>query len=273
MERSKESRLTDVHVHLDHYEPREMEEVLVRAREAGIRWVVTSGMDLKSSARAVEIAVANEDVLASVGIHPWIAAEDFPSNFDEDIRHLAREDVTVAMGEVGLDFVDNVFTGVTYHDNQRLREAQERALRTQVEFACEVGLPLVIHCRGAYASLGPILREEKAYRVRGVVHNFDSDVRTASKLLDMGFFLSFGGTITYPEATGLRRTLCRLPLEGILIETDSPYMPLHLQSTDKNEPANVVRVAETVAEIRKIDIEELASIVYANFRNLLKIKA
>jgi TatD DNase family protein len=250
-----------------------MEEVPIRAREAGIRRVVTSGMDLKSSARAVEIAAANEDVLASVGIHPWIAAEHFPFNFLEEIRQLAREDVTVAMGEVGLDFVDNVSTGVTYHDNQRLREAQERALRTQVESACEAGLPLILHCRGAYASLGPILREEKAYRVRGVVHNFDSDTRTASELLDMGFFLSFGGTITYPEATGLRRTLCRLPLEGILIETDSPYMPLHLQPTEKNEPANVARIVQRVAEIRKVDFDELANTIYTNFCSLLNVES
>jgi len=230
-------------------------------------------MDLQSSARTVEIAGANEGVLASVGIHPWIAAEAFPSDFHEKIRSLATEDATVAMGEVGLDFVDNVFTGVTYHDNQDLRKAQEQAFRRQIELACELGLPLIIHCRGAYASLGPLLKEEKADRVRGVVHNFDADKRAVSELLDMGFFMSFGGAITYPDATALRGILCHIPLDSILIETDSPYMPLHLQSTDKNEPANVVRVAETVAEIRKIDIEELASIVYANFRNLLKIKA
>jgi len=268
-----ESKLTDIHVHLDQYPREEMEQVLRRAHKSGVRWVVTSGMDLESSARAVEIAAANERVLASVGIHPWIAAENFPPEFHKKFRNLAREDVTVAMGEVGLDFVDNVFSGVTYHDNQDLREAQEQAFRRQIELACELTLPLIVHCRGAYSSLAPILREEKAYRARGVVHNFEGDNRQASKLLDMGFLLSFGGTITYPDVTELQRIIRHIPLDGLLIETDSPYMPLHLQSTDKNEPANVARVVQIVAKIRKADTEELISAIYTNFTNLLNVKA
>ena len=151
-------KLTDIHVHLDQYAPEDREMVRRRADEAGVRWMVTSGMDLPSSACAVEIAVAHEQVLASVGIHPWVAAESFPHDFHDKIRRLAREDVTVAIGEVGLDFVDNVFSGVTYHDNEDLRKAQEQALRTQVELACELGLPLIVHCREAYSALIPILK-------------------------------------------------------------------------------------------------------------------
>lgn len=268
----KESKLTDIHVHLDQYTPEEMELVLKRADEAGVRWIVTSGMDLQSSAGAVEIAAANEGVLASVGIHPWVAAEDFPDQFHEKILGLARQDVTVAIGEVGLDFVDNVFTGVTYHDNQDLRKAQEQAFRKQIELACESALPLIVHCRGAYSLLAPILKEEKAYRARGVVHNFDGGERAANELVDMGFLLSFGGAITYPEATELQEMIRHIPLDGILIETDSPYMPLHLQPTDKNEPANVARVVQTLAKIIKVDIEEMIAITYSNFRNLLKVK-
>lgn len=268
-----ESKLTDIHVHLEQYTHEEMEHVLRRAHESGVRWLVTSGLDLESSARAVEIAAANERVLASVGIHPWIAAENFPPEFREKFRTLAREEVTVAMGEVGLDFVDNVFSGVTYHDNRDLREAQEQAFRQQIELACELTLPLIVHCRGAYSSLAPILQEEKAYRARGVVHNFEGDDRQASELLDMGFLLSFGGTITYPDAIELQKIIHHIPLDGILIETDSPYMPLHLQPTDKNEPANVARVVQILAKIRKVDTEELISAIYTNFKNLLNLKA
>lgn len=269
----QERKLTDIHVHLDQYTPEEMGPVLRRADEAGVRWIVTSGMDLQSSASAVEIAAAHEQVLASVGIHPWIAAESSPSDFREKIHSLARKDLTVAIGEVGLDFVDNVFTGVTYHDNQDLRKVQEQAFRKQVELACELTLPLIIHCRGAYSALIPILKEEEAYRVGGVVHNFDADDQTAGQLLDMGFYLSFGGTITYPDATALQETVRHIPLDGVLIETDSPYMPLYLQSADKNEPANVARVTRTLAELRGIDIKELINITYTNFRRLLNIKS
>lgn len=268
----QEKKLTDIHVHLEQYAPEEMGLVLRRADEAGVRWIVTSGMDLQSSASAVEIAIVHEQVLASVGIHPWVAAENFPHDFRERIHRLACEDVTVAIGEVGLDFVDNVFTGVTYHDNEDLREAQEQALRKQVALACELGLPLIVHCREAYSALIPVLKKEGAYRVGGVVHNFDGDDRIASELLDMGFYLSFGGTITYPDATALQELVRHIPLDGILIETDSPYMPLYQQSADRNEPANVAQVAQILAEFRGIDIKELTSTIYANFRNLLNLE-
>ncbi|NIM99528.1 MAG: hydrolase TatD, partial [candidate division Zixibacteria bacterium] len=162
--------------------------------------------------------------------------------------------------------------GVTYHDNPDLRKAQEEAFRKQVEFACELALPLIVHSRGAYSSLCSILKEEKADRVRGVVHNFEGDARATSELLDMGFLLSFGGAITYPDATGLHEIIRHVPRDSILIETDSPYMPLYLQSTDTNEPANVARVIQTAAEIRKVDIEEMISTVYDNFRNLLSLE-
>ncbi len=266
-----EKKLTDVHAHLDQYEPEEMGLVLRRAHEAGVRWIVTTGLDLQTSASAVEIAVAHEQVLASVGIHPWVAAENFPHDFHEKIRRLAREDVTVAIGEVGLDFVDNVFSGVTYHDNEDLRDAQEQAFREQVELACELGLPLNLHCRGAYSALIPILKEERAHGVGGIVHNFDADEKTASQLLDMGIYLSFGGKITFPTATALQDLVRRIPPDRILIETDSPYMPLYQQSADRNEPANVAQVARTLAELRQIDSEELINLVYTNFRNLLSI--
>ncbi len=268
---SKERKLADVHVHLNQYPPEEMEQVLKRAEKAGVRWIVTSGMNLQSSESAVETATTYEQVLASVGIHPWVTAEDFPDNFREEIYSLARRDITVAIGEVGLDFIDNVFTGVTYHDNQDLRQAQEHAFREQIALACEVSLPLIIHCRGAYSALPSLLREEKAYRVGGVIHNFDADNRTATQLLDTGFLLSFGGAITYPTATELRGTIRHIPIDGILLETDSPYMPLFEQSAEKNEPANVARVAYALAELKQIDAKELVEAVCTNFRSLLSI--
>jgi TatD DNase family protein len=186
-----------------------------------------------------------------------VAAEDFPEDFHEELYCLAQESVTVAIGEVGIDFVDNVFTGVTYHDNPTLRNAQEHAFRKQIALACEVSLPLITHCRGAYESFIPILAEEGA--------------NIAKQLLDMGFLLSFGGTITYPDQTALREAVRQIPLDGILLETDSPYMPLYQQTTEQNEPAHVAQVASTLAEIKGIDVGELIEAVYANFTRLLKL--
>ena len=265
----RNSKLTDVHVHLDFYSPEQMGKVLRRADEAGVRAIVTAGMDLPSSKHAVELAHAHKSVLASVGIHPWVAAENFPEDFHEELHRLAQDPVTVAIGEVGIDYVDNVFTGVTYHDNPELREAQEHAFRKQIALACEVSLPLITHCRGAYESFIPILTEERANKVGGIVHNFEADLETAKQLLDMGFLLSFGGTITYPDETALREVVRQIPLDGILLETDSPYMPLYQQTADQNEPAHVAKVASTLAEIKGIDVDELTDAVYSNFVNLL----
>ncbi len=268
---AKASKLTDVHVHLDFYSAEQMGKVLRRADEAGIRWIVTSGWGTPSAQRGVEIATQYEQVLAAVGIHPWVAAEDFPKDFHEELYLLTQEPVTVAIGEVGIDYVDNVFTGVTYHDNPQLREAQEHAFRKQIALACEVSLPLITHCRGAYESFIPILKEERADRVGGAVHNFEADVKTAEQLLDMGFLLSFGGTITYPDETALREVVRQIPVDGILLETDSPYMPLYQQSTEQNEPAHVAQVASTLAKIKGIDIGELIDAVHTNFKTLLKL--
>lgn len=267
----QEKKLTDVHVHLDRYAPEEMEQVLRRADEVGVRWIVTTGFGLQTSASAVEIAMAHEKVLASVGLHPWVAAEYFSDDFDEKVRRLALEDVTVAIGEVGLDFVDNVLGGVTFYDNEHLCEAQERAFRRQVALACELGLPLNVHCRGAYPALISILKEERAYRVGGIVHNFEADKKTATQLLDLGFYLSFGGEITYPTATALQDLVRHIPVDRILTETDSPYMCLYQRPADKSEPADVAQVARTLAELRQIDSEELIDTIYTNFRNLLSI--
>ena len=266
-------KLTDLHVHLEQYTPAESENVLKRANSVGVRWIVTAGMDLQSSAQAVKIATAHKQVLASVGIHPWVAAETDLRDLTDKIRYLALDNTAtvVAISEVGLDFIDNVFNGVTYHDNKTLRESQERAFRQQVDLACELALPLIIHCRGAYSTLISILQEERAYRVCGVIHNFDGDKKTADQLLNMGFYLSFGGAITYPTATTLQKIVCHVPLDRILIETDSPYMPLYLQLDEKNEPANVVQIARMLAKVIKVDSEEFIDISYTNFKTLLKI--
>ena len=271
MDMKLEKKLTDIHTHMEQYTAEEFDLVLNHADEAGVKWMVTSGLDLQTSQAGVEIASVHEQVLAAAGIHPWIAADNFPDNFHDRIRSLAGKYEIVAIGEVGLDFIDNVFAGVTYHDNEQLRNAQEYAFRKQVVLACQLRLPLIIHARGAYSTVISILREEKAHRAGGVIHNFDADDKAAGELLDMGFYLSFGGVITYPEALELHETIRNIPLSSVLVETDSPYMPLYKQSAEKNEPANAAQVAIKLAHIKKIDTDELIDKVHSNFKTLLKI--
>jgi TatD DNase family protein len=230
-------------------------------------------MDVETSSQAVEIASGTRGVFASVGIHPWIAAEKFPDNSREKLSILAQTAVNVAIGEVGLDFIDNVFAGITYHDNEYLRHEQEYAFRMQVELACELKLPLIIHARGAYSRLISILKDEGANRVGGVIHNFDEDNSTARTLMDMGFFLSFGGALTYPTAEKLRGTVRHIPLDRILIETDSPYMPLYKRESERNEPANVAFVVGVLAELKQIDADDLINTTCKNFATLFNIES
>ncbi len=268
----RDKKLTDVHAHMEQYTSGELESVLRGADEAGVKWILTSGLDLQTSLQGMEIAASHEQVLASIGVHPWTAAENFPPDFDEKFPELVKKGAAVAVGEVGLDFIDNLFSGTIYRDNQELCRLQEYALRKQIALAGEAGLPLIVHCRGAYRRMISILKEEKADRVGGVIHNFDESKITASQLLDMGFFVSFGGAVTYPDAAELHDIVRHVPLDGILIETDSPYMPLYKQSAEKNEPANVAQVARALAEIKKIGIEELIDRTYKNFTVLLNIE-
>jgi TatD DNase family protein len=270
-----EQKCVDVHTHLDQYTPKELKAVLKNAREANVGWIVTSGMDLETSTRGVEIARKHKQVLASVGIHPWVAAEirgsDLNLDLYEELRALSHDKEVDAVGEVGLDFIDNVSTGVTYHDNRELQKTQHMVFRKCVELACESKLPIIIHARGAYPAIISILKDQKTAMVGGVIHNFEGDVKQAHGLLDMGFYLSFGGNLTYPEAYTLRETFRKIPLTGILTETDSPYMPLYQQSTTKNEPANINQIVKVIAELKRMEPKRLIETVHSNFRDLFNL--
>lgn len=258
-------RFTDAHTHLDRFAEANLPEVLAAAHRAGVAWIVTAGMDLPSSQRAIDLAKEHGGVLASVGFHPWVAADGLPAGACDALSGLAAQGPVVAIAEVGIDFVGDAFTGRSYAAAPGPRRAQEAALRAQIGVAREVGLPLVIHCRGAYERLLAILGEERAHRVGGAIHNFDADLGTAHRLLDLGFLLSFGGAITDPDARTLRGLVGRLPLDGMLLETDAPYMPLHGEEAAPNEPSRVVRVAQAVAQHAGIDEERLVEATFTNF--------
>lgn len=265
--------LTDAHVHLEQYPPEDLRGVLDRARGAGVAWLVTVGMDLDSSARAVQLAGEHGEVLASVGVHPWAVPMDLPSGFVDAIQKLGAETGVVAIGEVGLDSEDNLLLGIDYRLDTSFRHVQEAAFRRQVEIAVDLGRPLNLHCRGAYPRLLSILAEERSHRSRGVVHNFDGDLRSLSRLLDLGFCVSFGGALTYPHSEAARRAARKVPLDAVLVETDAPYMALHGKSARGNEPANVLKVARALARVRGIEDAEIIEATHENFVALFGLES
>ncbi len=256
------SHLIDTHVHLDSARfAEDREEVIARALENGVGYMISVGCDLESSLCNVEIAYRYPSVYAAVGIHPH-EASSLTDNVLEKMRGLiVRKDKVVAVGEIGLDF---------YRDRAP-RDDQRSAFRHQIRLAREVGRPIIVHDRDAHEEVIAILREEKAAEISGVLHCFSGDLEMARACLDLGFYISFPGTITYPKNEEAREIVRRIPMEAILVETDCPYLAPQPLRGKRNEPAFVRHTAEKIAEIKGLTLEDVARITTLNAFNLFGI--
>jgi TatD DNase family protein len=254
--------LIDTHAHLDHEQfAADREEVIARARAAGISYILTVGCDLESSRQSVVIARAHPEIYAAVGIHP----HDAPQATDEGMAELARliseEPRVVAVGETGLD----------YYRDRAPRQTQRQAFRRQIGLAKEVGLPIIVHDRDAHEDVLQILVEENAREVGGVLHCFSGDIAMAKACIDLGFFLSFPGTLTYPKNEAMRDVVRALPTEHLLIETDCPYLAPQPMRGKRNEPALVRHTAETIAAIKGLTLADVSRITALNTHALFGI--
>ncbi len=259
--------LIDSHAHLEAPEfDGDRAEVIRRAWEAGLKALVTigAGGDLSTCRKAVETAGSCAGVYASVGIHPHDAGSVRTKTF-EKLKNLARHPKVVAIGETGLD----------YHYMHSPAAEQRKAFRRSLEIARELDLPVVIHTREADKDTLAILKDCLAAGggAGGVVHCFSGDYPFAAQLLDLGLHLSFTGLVTFPRADGVRDAVRRIPLERILVETDSPYLaPVPFRGR-RNEPAHVVHVARKVAEILGKSYEEVAWATGRNAISLFRLPA
>lgn len=236
--------LIDSHAHLDDRAfDADRLEVVRRAREAGVRAIVTVGVaeTVEGIERAVALASGHDEVYATVGVHPHDAEKFGPEAYPR-IERLAGHPRVVGVGETGLD----------YHYMHSPAKVQQEAFRRFLRMARRVDLPVVIHTREAEGDTLSILREALAEHpgpLCGVVHCFSGDYDLARKFLDMGLDLSFTGVITFPGAAGLRDVLKKIPLERVLLETDCPYLAPVPHRGKRNEPAFVARVAGQVANV------------------------
>ncbi len=262
-------KLTDAHVHAEPFGSEEWPRVLLRAKETGLVWMVLSGMDLTTSRQAVSIACSSPILLASVGMHPWLSARGVPDDLIGGLSALAMNSRVRAIGEVGLDGIDNC-SGTTFFNRPDLLQLQESAFRQQIRLALSLRLPLIVHARGAYPQVETILKQEGEGAIRGLIHNFDGSLQEAEKFWELGFYLSFGGALTHPEAERLHKVARTMPLERMLLETDAPYMPVFGQKTRDNEPAYVLQVAQKVAELKGAGLNEIAGKICANFVDLFR---
>jgi len=243
--------IVDTHAHLDMDAfNNDRTEVIGRAVDEGVSKIITVGVDLESSKKAIELSENRPEVLVAVGFHPHevsnVKKEDIAS-----IAKIARHPGVVAIGEVGLDF----------YRNYSPREAQLQVMKWQLELAVELSLPVIIHCRQAEREMLKILRdwtERSKGQSRGVIHCFSGDSNTAQQYLDMNFYIAFGAYIGYPNAVSMRSVIKSIPLDRLLVETDSPYLPPQSHRGKRNEPAYLPRTVGTLAEIRGVSFEEIA---------------
>ncbi len=253
--------LIDTHCHLTQLSREELEAQLERARLVGVTKTICigAGDGVEAAKKAVEIAERYVNTWASVGIHPHDAGEI--ENFSV-IESLASHPRVVAIGETGLDF---------FRDWSPF-DLQEKSFIKSIELAIEVNKPLVIHCRDAARRCFEILEEREAPNLRGVFHCYSEDVEYAEKIFKLGFIISIPGTLTFKKADALREKAKQIPLERIMLETDSPYMAPEPFRGKPSEPAHVRIIAETLATVKNITLEEIADITSTTATKLFNLK-
>lgn len=246
--------LTDSHCHLNFELLRNnLTQVLQNARENGVGHMLCVGVTIEKLPEVLALAHQYSNIYASVGVHPDEQHGHDPSV--DEIVQLAQDARVVAIGETGLDY---------YRIKGDMTWQQDR-FRRHIRAACITRKPLIIHTREAAADTIRILKEESAESVGGVMHCFTESWETARAALDMGFFISFSGIITFRNATPIREVARQVPDDRLLVETDAPYLAPAPHRGKTNEPAFVRHVAEQLATLRNISLDELARITTRNF--------
>ncbi len=253
--------LIDSHAHLDMDDfDRDREDVLKRALEAGVGHIVCIGIDLKSSGDALNLARTYPYLSASVGCHPHNAETCMPPALDQ-LAELASDPNVVAWGEIGLDY----FRGYSS------TEAQVRIFQEQLGRAEDLNLPVIIHDRDAHDAAYAILKGMGKGERKGVIHCFSGDLDLAEAFIDLGYFISIPGTVTYKNALQIKEVAVSLPLSRLLIETDSPYLAPVPKRGKRNEPAYVQFTAMEIAKLRNIPFEDVARQTTENAKALFHL--
>jgi len=254
--------LVDSHCHLDFPElASDTPGVLAEMREHGVSHALCVAVTLEDFPKVRALAEQHENLYASVGTHPDYP--DHPLVTVEALTTLADHPKVLAIGETGLD----------YYRLEGDLEWQRERFRTHIRAARSVGKPLIIHTRSAAADTIAIMKEERADEAGGVMHCFTESWETAEAALDLGFYISFSGIVTFKSAAALKEVARRVPLERILVETDSPYLAPVPYRGKTNRPAWVKYVAEEVARLRGVSFDEVAEATTRNFFRLFKREA
>lgn len=254
--------LFDTHVHLNARQfIEDREEVIKRAFDTGVKYMVIVGFDRETIPLAIEIAESYETIYAAVGWHP-VDAIDMT---DEDLKwleELTAHPKVVALGEMGLD----------YHWDKSPKDIQKDVFRKQIALAKKVNMPIIIHNREATEDIIEVLQEEDAKQIGGIMHCYNDSAQYIQACLDMNFYISFGGTVTFKNAPLPQEAAKVVPDNRLLIETDAPFLAPHPNRGKRNEPSYVKLVAERLAELRNVSYEEISQLTTDNGLKFFGIK-
>ncbi|SDI96634.1 TatD family hydrolase [Alteribacillus bidgolensis] len=250
---------THVHLNIDQFEE-DVEDTINRAKSEGVEWMTVVGFDRETIPKAMELAETYDFIYAAVGWHP-VDAIDMTEEDLKWLEELAADPKVVALGEMGLD----------YHWDKSPKEVQKEVFRKQIHLAKKVNLPIIIHDREAHQDIVDILKEENAAETGGIMHCFGGSLEIAKECLKMNFYISFGGPVTFKNAKKPKEVAKEIPMDRLLVETDSPFLAPHPYRGKRNEPAYVKLVAEKIAELKEISFETLAEQTTANAKKLFRI--
>lgn len=254
--------LTDTHAHLywDAFKE-DLDEIIQRAIDAGVTTIINAGVDVELSKKALQQVqdklanIPNFSAYCTIGIHPHEAAKFSFDQIDklEAIYKSAPEKV-VAVGECGLDYLDV---------DEKTKNMQKKLLQTQVDLAKKLNLPLIIHCRNAWDDIFAFLKN-----TTGILHCYSGDVKVTKNALQTNYLISFAGNATYPKNEYLREAIKIIPLDRIVLETDCPFLPPQSKRGQRNEPSAVLEIANLIAELKKVSLDEVAKQTSSNVAKL-----
>lgn len=256
-----ENKFIDSHAHLDDESfDEDREELIESLSENDVEIVLNPGADLRTSRNAAELAKKYPFIYAAVGCHPHDSKymNDDTMNI---FRELAKNNKVVAIGEIGLDY---------YYDNSD-RDVQRRWFKEQIRLARELDLPYIVHDRDAHEDVFNIMKEEHTSSTRGILHCYSGSAEMAREFIKLGFYISLGGPVTFKKSKTPKLVAAEVPIDRLLIETDSPYLTPEPFRGKRNEPKYVRYVASEIAGIRGITAEEVASRTNQNFRRLFNL--
>ncbi|PMH46796.1 metal-dependent hydrolase [Vibrio sp. 10N.286.49.B3] len=249
----------DSHCHLDKLNYDDVhtgvEDVIEKAMKANVKQLLSVGVTLEAFPAMIDMIAPHDNVHASCGVHPLDVESEFSL---ERLYEHARHPKVVAIGETGLD----------YHYQPETAELQKTRFKQHVELAVKLNKPLIIHTRQAREDTLSILREGRAEKCGGVIHCFTEDLAFAQAAMELGFYISISGIVTFKQAKELKEVVKQLPLERLLIETDSPYLAPIPHRGSENQPAYVVEVAAYIAQLKGLSLAEVGKVTTANYQDL-----